>query len=105
MSERALRHSPTVSELHFNRAVSLCNLGRLEDARLGLHEALRHSPRHAPSHLALGHLNLMLEQPAAALPHLKQAIHLGIKGESVEKLYEEALAKAGGVNDAVAAAE
>lgn len=92
VSERALSISPDSASLHFNRGVSLCNLGKLDEGRDALLRALEFSPNHADSHVALGHMYMLLRRPASARPHLDRALALGVSDERTAALHRQALA-------------
>jgi len=71
--ERALRDSPDEQNLHEQRALILCDLGRFAEARASARKALDASPRHPEFHQTMGLVTRMGGDPRAGLDHLMTA--------------------------------
>jgi tetratricopeptide (TPR) repeat protein len=68
--------SSELAQGSFERALALCDLGRLEDAEQALREALRHEPDNPLAHAILASVLLGLDRPAEALESASTTIAL-----------------------------
>lgn len=69
LSERALAHCPGCAIIHFNRAVALDNLERLQEALAGYERSLELEPTLADAHYNIGRLHEQMGDPRRALNH------------------------------------
>jgi tetratricopeptide (TPR) repeat protein len=68
--EEALKHFPDAGLLHFNRAVVLEELGRIDDAAASYRHCLRLDPTHADAHYNMARLSELQGDMQALLRHL-----------------------------------
>jgi Flp pilus assembly protein TadD len=68
--DEALHHFPKESLLHFNRAVVLEELGRVDDAAASYRECLHLDPSHADAHFNMARLSELRGDKQGLLRHL-----------------------------------
>lgn len=68
--DEALKHFPDAGLLHFNRAVVLEELGRMDDAVASYQHCLRLEPTHADAHYNMARLSELQGDMQAWLRHL-----------------------------------
>jgi tetratricopeptide (TPR) repeat protein len=75
---RAVELNPTLVDAHFNLAVALARLGRMDEAIGGMHEVLRLQPKDFDAHSRLGTWLAGQGRHAEAVAHLERAAALEV---------------------------
>lgn len=98
--DRAIALDPDYAATHIRRGLVLRGLGRVEDARADLAEALRLAPGNISAHIHMGQLQLAEGEVDAAIDHLRRARAARPRDATVLSALARALARRGDVAEA-----
>jgi len=86
--DRLALAEPTFAEVHNQRGIALCLLGRLDEAAEAFREALRHNQHHFSAAVSLAHTYAQRGQLRPALRQYRRALQINPRLDGVREIVE-----------------